>query len=234
VKVQVGQIAAMVQYGIDEAVQDAGLPLPPGVDTALRQAVASSFNATLFVDEVGKSIGSGLSRYDVESVLKWLDSSLGKRITRLEEAGSTPAALAEMEALKVQLLKDADRVRLMRRFDVAIKGSEYSADLMMNVQVAMASSMAAVLAPDDPAVHEQILAAVSANRSQVELEARDKTLQSFLYIYRTLSEDELNRYIDFISSPVGTRYHEVMKEGMNRGFLRASRSVGKALAQTFR
>jgi hypothetical protein len=234
VKVQVGQIAALVQYGIDEAMQDAGLPVPPQVDAALRQAVASSFNATIFLNEVQRSIENGLSRQDVEAVLQWLDSPVGKRITRLEEAGSSPAALAEMESMKVQLLKDADRVKLIKRFDAAIKGSEYSADLMMNVQVAMATSMAAILAPDDPTVHEQIFAAVSANRSQIELEARDKTLQSFLYTYRSLNEEELNRYIDFISSGVGVRYHEVMKQGMNSGFLSASRSVGKTLAQTLR
>lgn len=234
VKNQMGQIASLVQFEIYQAIQGAGQPLPQEFHEKLVQTVNASFDPTVFLGEVQISIERGLSNNDVEAVLQWLTSPLGTKITRLEEEGSRPDALAEMESMKVQLLMDAGRVTLIQRFDDAIKGSEYSVDLVMNAQRAMASSLASLLAPPDPTHFDQIQTAVEANRAQVLLDVRDRTLLSLLYTYRTLTEEDLNRYIGFISSEVGTKYLEAMKAGMKRGFLRASSTVAQTLVQTFR
>ena len=229
---QVEQLPSMMLYSLDQAYEESKSPLPPGAYEKLKEAVASSFSADSILASIEQKIDDGLNKYDIEAILQWLESPLGVEITKLEESASSASAYESMKLMKEGLLKDAARVEKIKKLDAAIKGTESSLDLAINTQIAVASAMAAVLAPEDPTVLDQIIKGSMAGRKQMESSVKDMTLVSFLYTYRTLKDDEIDRYTKFLSSDLGRRYVEVMKDGLDTGLLRASRDLGKSFAQT--
>ncbi len=231
---QVEQIPMLMLYGMNEAIQQSQQPIPPDVFENLKQAVLASFRADSMLEKIQQNIEKNLNTYDVEAILQWLTSPLGEKITKLEVAASTSSAYETITSMKDELLKDTARVKKIRKLDAAIKATESSVDLALNTQIAVASSMAAAFAPDDPALFDQIVKSTEAGRKQLETVVKEQTLVSLLYTYRTLKDDEIDKYIDFASSDLGRRYQAVMNDGLNSGVLSASREVGKSFGQTLR
>jgi hypothetical protein len=234
VKKQVEQLPALVLYGMDQAIQNSQQSLPPGIYENLKLAVLSSFRAGPILNKVQLNIENNLNKYDVEAILQWLKSPLGEKITKLEESAATPSAYEAMESMKEKLLQDTARVKRTRKLDEAIKGSESLLSLAVNTQKAIATSIASELAPDDPGLFEQIVEGTMAGRKQLESVIKDNTLVSLLSTYRALKDDEIDKYIDFASSDLGRRYHKTIIDGINSGFLSASRNVGKLFVQALR
>ena len=123
------------------------------------------------------------------------------------------------------------RIGPARKLDEAIKGTESLLYLAVNAQKAITTSMAEELAPDDPGMFEQIVEDTVGGRKQLESVIKDSTLVSFLYTYRALKDDEIDKYIDFASSALGRKYHKAIIDGINSGFLSASRDAGKLFVQ---
>ncbi len=229
---QVEQLPTMMVYGFDQALRQSAQPLPADVVNNLKQAATASYRAEPILVEVRQNIDRKLSKYDVEAVLRWLSSPLGEKITALEVAATTPSAYEAMEAAKSELLKDAARVAKMQRLDRAIRATESDVDLQLNTQIAIASSLAAAFSPGDPTVLDDISRAAQADRKELEAEQKEKTLVSLLYTYRTLKDEEIDRYIDFAISDVGSRFQDAVMEGLSSGIVNASRELGQALART--
>ena len=231
---QVEQMPLLVMYGIDQAFLHSQPSLSPDMYVKLKHAAVSSFRAAPILVKIQQNIENKFNKYDIEAILQWLTSPLGEKITKLEESASSPSAYESMQSMKEELLKDTGRVKKMRKLDAAIKATESSVDMAMNTQIAIASSMATALNPDDPTLNDKIVKSSMAGRKQLESDVRDKTLVSLLYTYRTLKDGEIDKYIDFASSDLGRRYQEVITDGMNSGFISASRDFGKLFVQTLR
>jgi hypothetical protein len=231
VKKQVEQLPKLVLYGMDQALQHSQQSLPPDIHANLKLAVLASFRAGPVLNKIQLNIENNLNKNEVEAILQWLKSPLGEKITKLEESAATPSAYESMESMKEKLLQDSARVKKIRKLDEAIKGTESLLYLAVNAQKAITASMAAELAPDDPGMFEQIVEDTVGGRKQLESVIRDNTLVSLLYTYRALKDDEIDKYIDFASSDLGRKYHKTIIDGINSGFLSASRDAGKLFVQ---
>ena len=98
IKKQVEQIPSFVLYGMDQAYRESQPPLPAEVYGELRQAVELSFRADSILKKCQENIETRLNKYDVEAILQWVESPLGVKIIKLEEAGSSIGAYQAMES----------------------------------------------------------------------------------------------------------------------------------------
>jgi hypothetical protein len=231
---QVANIPKLVLYGLDGARRQTEQPLNLEVYENLKSAILSSFRPDEILKTISQHVDSDLNKYDIEAILQWLDSPLGRKITALEESTSTPEAYLSMMSRKDELLKNTARVEKMKALDAAIKETEFNLDLQINMQIAIASSIAAALVPDNNMVFERISAAAEAGRSKMEPHVREETLVSQLYTYQTLTDAEIDRLIAFSSSDLGQIYYDATSQGFKIGFMNASRKLGKALMQIYR
>jgi len=74
-----------------------------------------------------------------------------------------------------------------------------------------------------------LLAEIESLRPQVQAQMGMVTLISFLYTYQTLSQEELQAYLDFATSPAGTRYHQAGGKGIKAALLDGTLALGKTL-----
>jgi hypothetical protein len=227
---QLEQIPAMVQAGIDQTQQQQQRLSPE--DTAnLKRLAAIAFDAKTLADAVRAHVGANMTGKDIEAALAWLNSPLGEKITGLEEAASTPQAMAEMQSMAGRLAGDKARAEKMKKLDVAIQASESSVRMVLNMQVVMTVAMTSSLEPDQQPSVDAILREVNKNSAQIRSMMEQQTILAFLYTYRSLPDAELDRYIAFGESAAGKKYQAVTSEAVSGAMVEAGRKLGSLLGE---
>ncbi len=227
---QLEQIAPMVQSGITRANQQSKA-LSPEALNALGGMAARAFDAKALKEKVRKHIQANLSGTDIQAALAWLGSPLGEKITKLEEDASTPAAYAEMQKTAGKLARNAGRIDLAGKLDNAVKATETGVAVALNIQTALFAALTSAAPPDKRPSMEDIEKEVMKSKGQIRSAVEQDTLLTFLYTYRSLSDAEINKYIDFAESASGKKYHAVLAGGANAAMTDAARILGSLIAQ---
>jgi hypothetical protein len=227
---QLEQIPAAVQAGIDQAQQQQK-GLSPDDMAALKRLSAVAFDVKALNDAVRTHVQANMNGKDLEAALAWLGSPLGERITGLEEAASTPQAVAEMQSTAGRLAGDKARVEKMKKLDVAVQATESNVRMVLNMQVVIAVAMTASMEPDQQPSADAILHEVNKNSAQLRSMIEQQILLSFLYAYRSLTDAELDRYIAFAESAAGKKYQTVTSEAVSGAMVDAGRKLGSLLGE---
>jgi hypothetical protein len=174
------------------------------------QIVSERFAAEALYTRISREFAPHLDAAKMAKALAWYDSALGKRITGLELAALVfdggPRAVADLENDR----PSPRRLALIERLDAGGGASETTVDVTM----AIVRSLTRAFQPALPAVARR-------NLGQLEEElvrARNRTLEqiraaclvSMLLAYRTLSDHELEQYVQFVESEAGLWYMSVM------------------------
>jgi hypothetical protein len=238
---QVKQIPLLIQANIDQALEkdDRINQLPRHAKSAISSSVQEAFSAERLKKIIIKEVKESMTFKDIGKALEWLDSPLGKKCTRLEEAASSPEALSEVRKFGAQLQKAppaADRLDILRKLDAAVKATETNVEITMNAQVAVAFAVVKSLPVEQQGPLEDIVAQIEKNRPQVEAIMRSQTLLFALYTYQKLTNADLEKYIQFATSPAGDKYHAATISGFKKalldGSLKWSESIANILNQS--
>ena len=72
---------------------------------------------------------------------------------------------------------------------------------------------------------------MALRRPQLEQNARKSTELSLLYLYQTLTDKELERYVSFSESETGTAYHKMAFEALMAALSGAAEENEKAVSE---
>jgi hypothetical protein len=224
---QIKQLPYLIQSDVDQALNkdDRINQLPRQAKSAISGSVKEAFAAERLKKIIIKEVKESMTLEDIGMVLKWLESPLGKKCTRLEEDASSPKALSEVQKFAAQLQQAppaSNRLDVLRRLDDAVKATETNVEITMNAQLAMAFAVVKSLPEEQQKSLEDIVAQIEKNRPQVEAMMRSQTLLFALYIYRDLTNAELEKYIQFATSPAGNKYHVATISGFKKALLDGS------------
>ena len=233
---QVVQIPALMQLGFDQAsaADDQLGAMPRSVQLQIREAFKYAYAPDTIKATITAECREGLSASDVKKVLAWLNSALGQQCTRLEEAATDPKKYQEIQKFASQLSASPpsqDRIKIIQQLDAAVKATDTSVEVAMNMQLAVAIAIVASMPVEQQPARDQLTASIEQSRPQLEYALRNQTLVSMLYTYQSLTDQELNRYIAFASSPSGTNYHTVVSAGMQKALLQGGYKLGESIAE---
>jgi hypothetical protein len=236
---QFEQLPLALQAAFDQGVlkDDQVRKLPGNLVSAMRTLAREAFapesmKAALFKEQKEK-----LTVQEMKQVLGWLDSPLGKKCTRMEEAASTPEAFVEMEQYAARMQASpppADRLRVLQKLDTAVKATETGVEIAVSTQVALALAVISTLPLERQRSIDDIVREIEKSRPLVEGTVRAGTLVSLLYTYRDLSDAEIQRYIDFAVSPVGSKFQSVCMTALKKAFFDCSVKWGKAIGEAIK
>ena len=227
---QLEQLAPMVQTSISQQNQGANALSADELDM-LSGMAAEAFDAKALKDKVQRHIQTNLPETDIRAALAWLNSPLGAKITKLEEDASTPAAYEEMQKLGSQLTGNAGRVDLIRKLDNASKATETAVAVMLNTQMALIAALTSGVPPEKRPTIENIEKEVLKNKGQIQSAVEQATLLTLLYTYRSLSNAEIGKYIDFARSASGKKYNTVTSEAVTAAVTNAAHVLGSLIAE---
>ena len=234
---QVTDFPAMVRAGADEARKKERASGKTVMTDAEYARLVAIFDRAFAPDRmrriIAREIDRNLGVEDEAKMLAFLDSDLGKRATRLEEQASTPEMMKEAQenAAAYFLQVPGARVAKLMRLARAVEIGDASASMMINVAAALAYG-AAVSAPNgDEREAKELRKQLQAKKPEMAEAMYQYFVKFFAYIYRPLSDEDLDRYIEFAQTPAAKHFTQVTQKAFNVAFedgaLEAGRNIGR-------
>ena len=232
---QVRQLPLLIRASVVQALEqdDRIKELPRHTKSAIIGSVQQGFSPERIKKTIIKEVKASMTVKDLDTVLKWLNSPFGKKLTRLEEAASTPETLSEIKKFAARLKQAppaAKRLDILRRLDAAVKATETNVEIAMNTQLAVALAVVKSLPREQQGSFKDIAAQLKKNRPQIEAVMKSQTIVFALYTYQSLTDKELESYIRFATSPAGVKYHEATISGFKKALLDGSLKWGESIA----
>lgn len=182
-------------------------------------------------------ISKNMTDDQMKKVLDWHTTKIAKKITQLENAAATPEGQKSMVAYAQQLSKNQPEqayIAQIQQLAVASKSVDLAVEIASNMQFSMGAGMAMATSGDKAVDLDKLAAQVEKAKPGLQQQLSQYILISMLYTYKDLSEQELNRYIEFASSPAGSKFYTAMFGGIDKAFTEVGRRYGKALGEYFK
>ena len=232
---QIAQIAGGVLVGIEQAQARPQAPRLSGEQLdRLRRAVKAAFGADRLRNALRSELVATLPAADTEQVLEWLDTPFGKRVTAIEEAGSTPEAYqrrTEVAARTFAALSPARRAELERMMR-ASGAVEVYASITLNQQIGIIRGMALSAGLPDTVPSEEAKAKLELYRSQIAAAAGPTLLANAAVLYGPLSDTELRDYALTLELPSSRRVTEATGAALDKVLSAAALDLGRRIGDS--
>jgi hypothetical protein len=172
----------------------------------------------------------------MKKVLDWHTTKIAQKITQLENAAATPEGQKKLMAYAQQLSTNQPEqayIVQIQKLAIASKSVDLAVEIASNMQFSMGAGMAMATSGDKAVDLDKLAAQVKKAKPQLQQQLSQYILISMLYTYRDLPEQELNRYIEFVSSPAGSKFYTAMFGGIDEAFVEVGKRYGKALGEYF-
>lgn len=141
--------------------------------------------------------------------LAFLASPLGHRISLEEREASTPSAQVEMQAYAMQMAQNpppSERIKLVQRLTAALNSDEVILTLMRGTFY----SLLEITEELNPEASVSLKEVLDSEWNKMEPMLNEQFNQFMImgahYSYRNLSDEDLNRYIEFLNTNSGKAY----------------------------
>ncbi|OZG75074.1 hypothetical protein BTA51_01355 [Hahella sp. CCB-MM4] len=205
----------IVKNGLRHNVRRVGMP--EKVARMFENAVDVTYDIGAVNAEVLQRIEAGMSDQQMREVLQWFRSPIGQKISQAELSVINDSEYASLQQELDELAKQyagSDREQLFPAFDRATRATESMLDNAIAVELAMAASLTALVRNADLPDFSELKALVSERRMLLRGQVGQQVYMNYLYTYRDLSLQELQKYIDFARSENGNRFLEVVNNAV--------------------
>lgn len=176
----------------------------------------------------------------VQDALDFANTDLGRKILRLEISARKALLDPEVDDIaRMALVQARDarpdssvarRLELVRARIEANDLVELNVSLGLNTSYAYYAGMMAEDAASDLSA-DQVLFLVWAQEPSIRLDVEDWSESYFLLAYAPLTEEELQTYIEYVSTPLGQAFNRALFQAFDTVFSDISKSVGRALGR---
>ena len=218
---QLNQIKQHVYANLDESKDS----LPPDLYEAMLQVMGEAYDGKKMQNIVSAILSRSLNPDEMRNILSWLQSGLGRKITGLEEAASTPEAFNEMQTFTRQMQTNpptSHRLELSQRLDQATNATTMAVDIILLTAYGVAAALDTIMPEDQQTDLDMIRESFESQRPQLTPIMQQMTIASFLFTYQALEDAEIERYVDFCESDVGKKYNLVVGAAMMNALLEAT------------
>ncbi|MFP6906719.1 MAG: hypothetical protein VCG02_15975 [Verrucomicrobiota bacterium] len=218
---QVEQVAELVKLGFGQS--GAAEAWPAQLHAQYQGSMNRAYDPERMLEEISEHIQTNMVTPDIDVVMTWLKSPLGKKISQLEADTDADAVVNKMALELKTLMKDTNRVARIEALDQVMTTSEHQINIARNTQIAVIAAKLALVHPDNRPKNEVIQAQFNQQMEHLSPVIRRTTIESFVYTYRDLDAAEIEDYIDFAKSRVGRLYHHAMLEGIDKALVKANK-----------
>jgi len=226
---QIELIPQQVKAGIRDSARQ-GAP----IDVVIQDKLVDAMDTRTLNQSVQDYMIEEMSLGEIQQVLSWLASPLGKRVVAMEISASQPDTMMKMfEVYKTEQARPG-RLERIHRIDEAVLSKERTKDLMVNIQVFFGMAMAAESDAMQRASYGQTRYNMEQAMAPMWGELDQVVTMMYLFTYQGLSDAELDQYVEFTESPVGRKYNQVLYEGLSDAFTNAGKSLRQSLKSACR
>jgi hypothetical protein len=178
------------------------------------------------------AVAGGLQATDVPVLKAWYDSAVGHQIALAEHDSSelVPDPQERVRRGAEELAKADDaRKAALQAIVTKSRSVEMMTDTVIEMTLAVEQGMASVNASAQGNSTSQIKAQLESRRPQIVGHYAEISLDAYAFTYGALSDDELQRYADFLGSPSGIAFNDATMRGVARALSSGSVQLGRCM-----
>ena len=227
----VEQYPAMLSQGIREGLKQRG-QVPPMVADTVGYVVSSSFSADKIEQQIITDLQAQLTDEQLQAVSEWYQAPVARKISSAEIAASAPEAWPQIQASAPELnrkYKGTPKAEMFDRFDRAARATESAVDTTIAVQLGLATAMSAL--SSESMHYEQLERRIENQRGMLRGVVGQQVYDSYLYTYDKISAQELALYLDFLESPAGKQFSQVVTSSIQQAIMEPVESIGRQISR---
>jgi hypothetical protein len=230
VAAQIGPIPGQFVQGLEEHRGS----VPDEAIAALAEAGRRSFAEEALRSDIVAALARQMKPEDMVKTLDWLDGLAGRRVTLAEAAAAGSVTKANVEAwLEAEKGKPprpargkaiAELIRDTRAVEI---GAGFIEATSLGIAVGMDATQPVEKRIGVAGLRMRLRAAMPPGRLREDIAAMLPPM--YAYVYREVSDADLDDYVRFCASPLGQRYSEALAAALVGALTRASVRVGEKL-----
>lgn len=227
----VEQYPAMLSQGIREGLKQRG-QVPPMVADTVGYVVSSSFSADKIEQQIITDLQAQLTDEQLQAVSEWYQTPIARKISNAEIAASAPEAWPQIRARAPELnrkYKGTRKAEMFDRFDRAARATESAVDTTIAVQLGLATAMSAL--SSESMHYEQLERRIENQRGMLRGVVGQQVYDSYLYTYDKVSAQELALYLEFLESPAGKQFSQVVTSSIQQAIMEPVESIGRQISR---
>ncbi len=201
--VQIDLIPDQVKAGIRDSAHR-GAPM----DVVIQDKLVGALNTQILNDDVQHYLSAQMSSDEMQQVLAWLESPLGKQVVLMELNASQPEKMMQMFEVSQTEQVRPGRLARIHRLDEAVLSKERTKDLMVNMQVFFGMAMVAERGSAQRANYVETRRNTERAMAPMWGELEQVVTMMYLFTYQGLNDSELDRYLEFTESAAGKKYNQ--------------------------
>lgn len=213
---QVGQFPGLIKTGVEQAKQQ-GSPITDGEYSVIVNSIDKSILASEIIEGIRTAVKSSIGEKELQQLLVWYESDLGKEITLAEENASTPQAYQQMMQSAQSLLQNTERVEFANRLDMLLGATDMTMDLQRSTGIAVYSAVMTVMQPDTPVNIDAFEAQMDAASEQTRAAIKQVVNISYVYSYQDIEVTKLKKYESFLNDGTTQKFNKTIMESMSKG-----------------
>jgi hypothetical protein len=227
---------AVAQFDQREQEDERLTKLSPEARAKFRQVIADAFRSTALYPSAVATVQKWFHEEKLSQVLAWLQSPLGQTITKFEVAPMKPGAIDEFLGHLERQPPELERLMLLQRVNHATGATELSLEATHAVMAGMARGFG--LSGEMPLEASRAGATKELDKTLYRAQYRElfeaNTIAQFVFLYRELSDRELEQYVEFLESDVGRWFGRLITDAFLEATAVASERMGVQLSQLAR
>lgn len=224
------------QIGLYAGIVSSSLPALPGgggdgaLKRRLTEVITDAYRFEKIYPTVREVFRRRFHQANILSVLAWLDSPTGKKMTASEVEANTPEAMRRAAAFDGQFEKMSEaRKRLLERMERALRVTDLHVEVVALSLREVLAGMQGTLREGDRMSDDQIAVVVEGVRSMPRDQLLRNALVSVACMYRDLPDGDLEEGIRFYESSAGRWFNETSIKAITAAVGKASREIGERL-----
>lgn len=216
--------------GMQRSDNPAGDPEDPSWTQAAREVFV---HEEIFDTLVTRMTGQ-LSDAEVNDILAFLASDVGRTVTKMEIEAQDPSIADGVDLAGAQIAADLkqkapERIAAYQNMLDAIDAVESGVTTALNMNFAVLSGMAASGRMSYQMSEAEILALIAAQEDMIREQVRTSAMENAAFTYRDLTDDDLEAYVGFLASDVGRKLYSVMNSAADDIMAERGRAFGKRM-----
>jgi uncharacterized protein YbaP (TraB family) len=235
IEAQTRVLALAMQNGLDQArsqhprIQQ----IPQDLYTKIRGLLAEAFDPARLDTTVLGKVEVQMSKEEKTEIHAWFDSPLGKRCSDLYTAALKPQSSAEEQEFIAATQRSPvppARAELIKGLAAAIRIKDIKLEIAVNAQLVITTVISANFPSAEQWPFSKTLDEAEKNRLLFEPRVDQQTTSLLLYMFNSLSDAELGKYLAFAKSDAGAHYYRALCNGVKLALMEADIRFGGASA----
>lgn len=229
-KKQMSHYADIVSSGLPQVRSGMG---EERLKNELPVIVRDSFKLSKIYPAAVSTFSARFNRSNMQSVIRWLKSPLGKRVASLEVEASTPEAVKRSTEFgnEYDRLKESRKQRI-RNVEKALHVTDLTISIVSVSLFEMLKGMQSQMHSHSTMSSEEIDALVENVRGIPREPLMRNVLISLAYTYRDLADEELDAVARFYQTPEGAWFSNTRMEAISAAIGKSSRESGEKIGKS--